>query len=93
MLRECDDQIHIAYGVCERSILNCILVTFKDKINYQMECGVHFYSITVIENDIKRVSKILYMIQYLEMLSYYHIGNQKLQINYNSLLLEMIILC
>ncbi len=54
MLRECDDQIHIAYGVVERSSLNCILVTFKDKINYQMEFGVQFYSIRIIENDINR---------------------------------------
>ncbi len=57
MLREFDDQIHIAYGVGERSILICILVTFKDKIYYQMECGVHFYSVRVIENDINRVPK------------------------------------
>ncbi len=57
ILREYDDQIHIAHGVGERSNLNCILVTFKDKINYQMECGVHFHSFRVIENDMNRVPK------------------------------------
>ncbi len=57
MLRVYYDQIHIAYGVGERSILNFILVTFEDKITYQMECGVNFYSLRVIENDINRVPK------------------------------------
>ncbi len=57
MPREYDDQIHVTYGVGERSILNCILATFKDKINFQMECGVNFYSGRVVKNDINRVPK------------------------------------
>ncbi len=57
MPRECDDQIHISCGICERSILNCMSVTLKDKINYQMKCGVHIYSLRVIKNDINRNPK------------------------------------
>ncbi len=57
MPRDYDNQIHIVCGVGERSILNCILVTFEDKINYQMECGVNFYSLRVIENDITTAPK------------------------------------
>ncbi len=93
MMREYDDQIHIAYGVNERSILNFILVMFEDKINCQTECGVNFYSLRVIENDINRfpkshiyeaISRNVVMLPYMK---------EKLQINYNSLLLEMIMLC
>ncbi len=57
MLRDYDDQIHFAYNVSQRSILNYILVTFKDKINFQMECGVNFYSIRIIEHDINGIPK------------------------------------
>ncbi len=39
------------------NICGCMTTTTKDKINYQTECGVHFYSIRVIENDINRVPK------------------------------------
>ncbi len=57
MLRDNDDQIHIEYGVGDRSMLNFILVTFEDKINYQTKFGVNFYSLRVIENNINRVPK------------------------------------
>ncbi len=73
ILRDYDNQIHVAYRVGERSILNCILVTFEDKSNCQMECRVNFYSMRVTENDINRVPKSHIMIPYLKMLSCYHI--------------------
>ena len=57
MLRDYDDQIHFAYNVGQRSILNLISVTFEDKINFQMECGVNFYSLRIIEHDINGIPK------------------------------------
>ncbi len=43
---------NIAYGVGERSGLNFILVMFEDKTNYNMDCGVNFYSLRIIKHDI-----------------------------------------
>ncbi len=57
MLRDYDDQIHFAYNVGQRSILKFISVTFEDKINFQMECGVNFYSLRIIEHDINGIPK------------------------------------
>ncbi len=57
MLRDYEHQIHFPYNVGQRSILNFISVTFEDKINYQTECGVSFYSLRIIEDDINGVPK------------------------------------
>ncbi len=57
MLKDYDDQIHFVYNSGQRTILNFILVTFEDKINFQMECGVNFYSLRIIEHDINEIPK------------------------------------